>query len=118
MFEFGRPEDTAELFWKNVLALTGPGLPDCHWEEMDEEHLEDALTYLYIAVREAILDEASQDVVDVLVSQYDEVFEAVALVSEELRDAVKVGKHRPVLGPGKENREKYERLAGLRSSES
>jgi hypothetical protein len=118
MFEFGRPEDTAELLWKNAVTLAGPGLPDCHWDEMEEEDLSNALAYLYLAVREAILDEVSKDVIGVLVSQYDEVFEAVASNSEEFRNAVKTGKHRIVLGPGRENREKYEKLAGLTPSES
>jgi len=118
MFEFGRPEDTAELLWKNVVTLAGPGLPDCHWEEMEERDLTNAFVYLYLTIREAILDEVSQDVIDVLVSQYDEVFEAMALSSEDFRDAVKTGRHRIVLGQQAEHREKYERLAGLRSSES
>jgi hypothetical protein len=118
MFEFGRPEDTAELLWKNAVTLAGPGLPDCHWDEMEEEDLEKAFAYLYLTVREAILDEVSQDVLDILVSQYDEVFEAIASISEEFRDAVKTGAHRIVLGPQSEHRDKYERLAGLRASES
>jgi hypothetical protein len=118
MFEFGRPEDTAELLLKNAVSLTGPGLPDCHWDEMEEKDLTNAFVYLYLTVREAILDEVSQEVIDVLVSQYDEVFEAVASSSEEFRDAVKTGDHKIVLGPQPEHRAKYERLAGLSPSES
>ena len=118
MFDFGKPEDTAELLWKSAVTLAGPGLPDCHWDEMEEQELKNAFAYLYLAVTEAILDGLSQDVLDVLLSQYDEVFEAIALNSEEFRDAVKTGKHVIVLGPQQERREKYEKLAGLRPSES
>ena len=118
MFEFGRPEDTMELLWGNSLALAGPGLPDCHWEEMEEQDLLNAFTYLYLTVREAILDEVSQDVIDLLVSEYDQVFEVIASSSEEFREAVRSGRHKIVLGPQKEHRNKYKKLAGLMASES
>jgi hypothetical protein len=118
MFNFGSPEDTALLRWGMHVSDDGPGVPDGHWEEMDKEGLDNVFIYLYMAVREGLREGIEQDVIDIFLAQYDEVFEALASVDEEFREAVREGRHQIVLGYGAEHRDKYLKLAGLRPSES
>lgn len=118
MFNFGAPEDSADLFRRKALKVRGPKLPDCHWEEMEEKDLRNAFTYLYMSVSDALREGASDDVIEILLKEYDEVFEALAQASERFRDAVKTNRHRPVLGATRESIDKYKKLAGLYGSES
>ena len=118
MFDFGSPEDTALLRWGMHLSDDGPGVPDGHWEEMDKDGLDNVFIYLYMAVKQALREGVEPDVVDIFLAQYDEVFEALASIDEEFREAVRDGRHQVVLGYGAEHRDKYLKLAGLRPSES
>lgn len=113
MFYFGSPEDTADLFLKESLNGTGPAIPECHWDEMTEQDLLNAFTYLYRAVKLAYQGDAEDAVLEILVAQYDEAFEALAGVSERFRDAVRTGRHRLVLGVTREQVDKYRKLAGV-----
>lgn len=113
MFDFGAPEDSADLFRKKALGAKGPRLPDCHWDEMEEKDLRNAFAYLYMAVRDALQEGASDEVVEILLKDYDEVFKALAEASERFREAVRTSKHRPVLGATRESVDKYKKLAGV-----
>lgn len=112
MFDFGRPEDTAELLYQQTLAGSGPPLPDCHWDEMEEGDLRNAFVYLYRTVRKAYGEGVSAEVLEVLVKEYDEVFTALVEVSDRFRTAVLRGKHQPVLGYTREQVDKYKAIAG------
>lgn len=118
MFDFGRPEDTAQLFRNQSMNKTGPAIADCDWREMEDEDLSHLLVYLYGSIKAAVREEANEEVIELLLNEYDEVFSAVAKFSEPLRIAVKNGRHQPVTGINKENIEKYRRLAGVEGSES
>ena len=118
MFNFGNPEDTADLLWTLYLERGGPAIPEGHWEEMDLDDLMNTFAHLYIAVKDAIHTKESQDVIDVFVARYDEVFEALARCSDEFKEAVRTGRHRIVLGYSEASRSKYFKLAGLTSSAS
>ena len=111
MFNFGNPEDTAELFYQQALAGNGPLLPDCHWDEMEESDLRNAFVYLYRSVRSAYEEGADLEVLRVLVKEYDEVFTALVEVSGTFREAVLRGKHEPVLGFTREQVDKYKGMA-------
>lgn len=111
MFDFGRPEDTAGLFYQQALASKGPSLPDCHWDEMEEGDLRNAFVYLYRSVRKAYEEGVSAEVLEVLVEEYDEVFTALVEVSDRFREAVLRGKHQPVLGYTREQVDKYKGIA-------
>jgi hypothetical protein len=113
MFDFGKPEDTASLFTEEAFRSKGPSLPDCHWREMEEKDLRNLFTYLYRAVRTAHKEGASDEVVKVLLLEYDDVFQALAEASNSFRQAVKDNKHQPVLGTTKEQVRKYKKLAGV-----
>ncbi len=113
MFDFGKPEDTAKIFWENSLNGTGPKIPSCHWDEMEESDLLNVFTYLYRAIRQAYSGGASAEVLDVLVSDYDEIFVALATSSDTFKEVVRNGKHQPVLGVSEEQVYKYRRLAGV-----
>ncbi len=118
MFNFGDPQDTAELFQKSALSGGGPILPDCHWEEMQEQDLRNAFTYLYRSVRQAHEEGASDEVMEVLVNEYDEVFTALAEASDRFRAKVLTGGHQPVLGTTREQVDKYKGIVASCRSES
>jgi len=118
MFEFGKPEDTADLISFSVLRASGPGLPDIHWEEMNLEDLEKAFAYMYVAVTTAIASNSSKEVVELLLEQYDEMFEHLAASSEDFKEAVRSNRHQIVTGLTEESVLKYHKLAGLIDSES
>ena len=115
MFDFGKPEDTASLFTEESFRGKGPSLPDCPWREMEEKDLRNLFTYLYRAVRSAHEAGASDEVIEVLLLEYDEVFKALAETSTSFQQAVQNNKHQPVLGYTKEEVEKYRKLAGLKA---
>ena len=113
MFDFGNPEDTAKVFVENSLNGTGPRIPDCRLDEMEEPDLLNVLTYFYRAVRQAYKEEVSPEVLDILMSSYDQVFVTLAANSDRFKEAVRSGKHQPVLGTTKEQVYKYKSLAGV-----
>jgi len=114
VFFFGDPSDTAQLYWRQALSLKGPLLPAVHYEEMDnEQDLKNCLTYLRIAADSAMKENAPKEVVDLLVSSYDEVFAYMAETVASFRDAVKKNRHHYLGGYSTENVEKYRKLAGI-----
>ena len=113
MFYFGRPEDTAQVYWENVVRESGPGMPEGHYDEMSIEELKIAFTYLYGAYRAAIDDGLDEDVVKYMMAQYDELFEILAIASDEFKEIVKNGRHMYLGGYTKENIAKYKKLAGV-----
>ena len=115
MFFFGDPQDTADLYSRNAFEVTGPALPEYHYEEMSEEELRIALTYARIAYKDAEKDGASQEVLDLLLAQHDSVFEFLASISEKFRTQVKGNACLPLGGHASENVLKYKRLAGVAS---
>ena len=118
MFDFGNPQDTAELFQKAALSGGGPVLPDCHWEEMQEQDLRNAFTYLYRSVRQAREEGAGDEVMEILIEEYDKVFTALAEASDRFRAKVLTGGHQPVLGTTREQVDKYKGIVALCGSES
>ena len=115
MFYFGEPEEVAQTYIDSILGITGPKLPDLHYEEMDEQQLRNCFAYLYIATQRAIQEDAEQAVVDVLLEQYDAVFQLLAEASDEFREAVRGRRHRLVVAYTPENVRKYNKLAGIDS---
>lgn len=73
------------------LNSPGPEVPDIHFSEMEEQDLRNVMAYLYVSLENGIqmgLDEAMLEVVR---NWYDEVFAAVAEVSEDFRKRFKQG---------------------------
>lgn len=113
MFDFGDPQDTAKLFWENAVRIQGPRVPDLPYDEMSEQDLRNVFTYLYISAQDALAEGASEEVVRILIDQYDEVFQALAEASESFRNVVRYNQHVYVGGYSKENIKKYKELAGV-----
>lgn len=110
MFHFGSAEDAAKLYWGEEV-LGGPGLPEGHWEEMEEEDLRNLFVYLYAALQKALKDDAPEDVIQVLTETYDEAFVALAQASDRFRQAVRDNRHIYVTGYTEESIQKYKTLA-------
>ena len=111
MFYFGTPEDNARLAWENATSITGPVLPECHYDEMSEQELRNALTYCFIAVKDSLREELPEEAIAILIEQYDEVFQALAGVSQRFREAVEQGKVQFPVEYTRENVDKYKILA-------
>jgi len=113
MFHFGSPEDTASIYWDKAVGVRGPKVPRRPVDEMSMNQLMNALVYARVAHSLAETDLQPRAVLDVLVAQYDEVFEALADVSPILKDCILENKHKYLGGYDKENIEKYRKLAGI-----
>lgn len=118
MFHFGDPAETAKIYWDRAVKIRGPKAPAKSIDEMSLNQLKNALVYCRAAHALAETELQPKEVLDVLVAQYDEVFEALASVDSTLRDAVKLNKHKYLGGYGKDNIAKYKAMVGLGPSES
>jgi hypothetical protein len=116
MFFFGSPEQTARLYWEQAVAQQGPPFNEAPLEEMTEEDIRVAMAYVRMAWERAFHDEAPEDVIDFLVSQYDGLFERLATISEDFRAILGTSKHRWLGGYDPQNIRKYMILAGLASA--
>ena len=85
---------------------------------MGEEDLRVAFTYSYRSVRQANEEGASEEVMKILVSEYDEIFTALATISKRFVSKVLNGAHQPVLGVSRAQVDKYRGIARRCSSES
>ncbi|ADF42378.1 hypothetical protein S-CBS2_gp022 [Synechococcus phage S-CBS2] len=113
MFFFGNPEDSARMYWNEVKGVTGPALPEIPLDEQTEQELRVSITYQRMAIKKAWHDGASDEILGVLLEEYDNTFAHLAAVSESFRDDVEKGRHRVIGGYTRENLDKYRRLAGL-----
>jgi TRAP-type mannitol/chloroaromatic compound transport system substrate-binding protein len=113
MFEFGSVDQLKDLYSENALAVTGPLLPDVPLDEMNVEDLMNALAYARIAHTRAEQEGASEQVLQALLEQYDEVFATLASVSEKFKDVVRNNQHIYVGGYREDNIKKYKELAGV-----
>ena len=113
MFYFGNPEETASIYWDKAAGMRGPKVPRRPVDEMSLNQLKNALVYARVAHSLAETDLQPREVLDVLVAQYDEVFEALAETSPILKDCILENKHKFLGGYERENIEKYKKLAGI-----
>ena len=113
MFDFGDPLDTARVMWNYAFTVKGPEVPSVPYDELEEEDLRNMLAYLHIAVGDAVEGGSSDEVLSILVQEYDTVFQLLAEGCDSFREMVGQGRHFPATGHSKESVEKYKRLAGL-----
>ena len=113
MFYFGNPEETAQIYWEKALKMSGPRIADVPADEMTPKSLRSALIYARAAYSFAEIDLQPQSVLDVLMAQYDELFEIMAMVDDTLRRAIETKKHKYLGGYSRENIAKYKALAGV-----
>ena len=113
MFDFGSPLDTAKLSWEYALSAAGPEIPFAPYDELEEQDLRNVLAYLHIAIGDALHNGLSDEVVEILVNEYDGVFQLLAEGCDSFREMVRANKHFPATGNTSENVQKYKQLAGL-----
>ena len=113
MFDFGDPLDTARLSWEYALSVKGPKVPPVPYDELEEQDLRNVLTYLHVAVGNAAQSGASDQVLEILVDEYDEVFQLLAEGCDSFREMVRANRHFPATGSSTENTQKYKQLAGV-----
>ena len=115
MFNFGSPEDAAELFLQSRLAMTGPAVADCYLDEMTEEEIRIAMAYLYGAIAEGLRQGLEPEAIEVLVGWYDQAFLALVDISDSFVDRFAAGAIIPPQGIG--HRARYAAMAGLLSED-
>ena len=89
MFDFGAPEDTADLIRNRCLSVKGPELRRCPIDEYTLEELEMANAYTWMALQQAFMEDHDEEVVSMLKEDYDAVFLALADASEGFRESVR-----------------------------
>ncbi len=91
------------------LNAGGPQVPDVHYEDMEEQDMRNAMTYIYGACAAAFRDGLDEEMLAVLLDWYDEVFTALVTSSDLFRERVLDGS---VIPPtGLPNRPKYMQIA-------
>ena len=113
MFYFGDPKETASIFWDNSINGDGPIVPNLPLDELEEQDLRNVFTYLYRSVKKGLQEGASDEVMAILIEQYDEAFVTLAEGSDRFKEAVRTNLHQPVTGYTKKSVAKYKKLAGL-----
>ena len=93
--------------------MTGPPFPEGHLDEMTEQELRIAMTYLYGSVAAGLREGLDEEVVEILISWYDESFLALAGASDDFVRSIGSARFVPPSGLG--DRAKYLVLAGLAS---
>jgi len=116
MFIFGGPEALAQAAWDAQWAKArAAGVPDVHYTEMNMSDLKKAFAYCYGATKDMFSADEEGGAYDIMKAEYDEMFEYVASISEELRMAVLQRRHQIMGRKTKGNRDYYMNLAGLGS---
>ena len=89
----------------------GPALVDCHYEEMTLQELQAAIGWLSVAIHRAYKFGAEDEIVETLISWYDEAFVAYVSVDDSggLKRWVAKGHFQPPTGW--QDRAKYQKLA-------
>jgi len=93
----------------SILEVSGPGLPDVHFDEMELEDQRNAMAYLYAALTRALKEDLEGAMIDVLTEWYDEVFTILMQTDDRFRERFYEG----VIWPpgGRAVRAKYLALA-------
>lgn len=109
MFLIGTPKDRAQAMMDAINARGISG----HYEEMEEADLRMFLARFRGAVERTMAEGEDQEVIDILLVSYDELFAYYASISPEFREVVKKGIHQ-IPGPKTKQRTSYYRkLAGV-----
>ena len=109
MFYFGDPESIAMTYYAEARASSGPAVPDVHVDDLTADEALKTAIYTRVAFNNAEQAGAPQEVLDVIISWYDELFCIVAATSQEFCDTYRRGGHHLiVISP--EAQRKYDRL--------
>ena len=114
MFFFGDDEDLADLYIQKAADSGGPGLPLGPLDELTLDELRLCGTYLRMAYKMAKNDNASKEVVDLIVAEYDQVFELRARNDGQFYKRIVAGRMSWLGGYSDANINKYKNLSGMR----
>ena len=85
MFFFGDNSVAIDYYYQLGIESSGGRFSEIHYEEMSEKDLRVAITCIRLAVRRAVADDASEDILEALESTYEQVFTLLCQVSEQFR---------------------------------
>ena len=77
----------------------GPAVPDIHFDEMGEQDLRNVMAYLHVSLTNGLQQGLDEEMLAIIREWYDEVFTALAGVSEQFRERVIGGSVFPPDGP-------------------
>lgn len=111
---FGDASSAAQLYL-DQMASFGPKVPlDLdRIAELEPKQAKVLMAKLYSVCSQALDDEIDSEVKKIILKKYDAVFAHVLTVDDELREAVRTGRHTYMGGPTVQNIMKYKRLAGI-----
>lgn len=113
MFFFGDDESAAQLARESALASDGPAVSSSPMQDMTVEELMVAMTYARMACQSAINEGLPQGVFEILLAEYDQMFETLAKKSPAFVEVVRMNRHVYLGGYSDENVAKYRALAGV-----
>lgn len=96
MFVFGEPQDIAEMFRVEVASEWQVEKPTKPIEEQSIEELELSICLAREAYERALYGNSTEESLDILLDDYDELFKVLATNSETFREAVMNDTHVPI----------------------
>lgn len=96
MYHFGSAEDEVTLLLDSISSEehTGPKCPSGAWQDMSLKQQEDYFVYLRLALDSTARDPIiSEEAIQHLYTEYEQVFQYLANTDSKLRTAIKNGTH-------------------------
>lgn len=96
MYSFGAKEDQVQMLIDSISSdeHTGPKCPKGSWQEMSLKQQEDYFVYLRLALENTARDPIiSEEAIQHLYLEYEQVFAYLANTDSKLRTAIKNGTH-------------------------
>lgn len=110
MFFFGEPDQIAEMIKMEFVSGFGPPKSEKPLEEQTEDELRNTITYARVYCQQAMRYGVKEDVLNILVDQYDVVFTRLAEISPSFREVVLGGAHTYLIPNSNELAVKYNNI--------
>lgn len=86
-FSFGDPDQIARLYIESTADIGGPGIPEGHYEELEDWQIRCQITYLRAALWRALRERADVAVIEVLDNSYIQIVLYYASINPKFREA-------------------------------
>jgi hypothetical protein len=110
MFVFGEPQDVAEMFRQEVDTMWSKAKPSNPVEQQSMKDLKVTLLFARKAYLIALEYNTSEQALDILLDDYDQIFTQLAAISEDFRQLVLNGGHECIGGNTEEQKSKYKSI--------
>jgi hypothetical protein len=110
MFVFGEPQDIAEMFRVEVAAEWDVEKPTNPIKEQSVEELQVSICFAREAYQRALHNDSTEESLDILLNDYDELFTVLATTSENFRNIVLNGTHVVIGSNTTEQKNKYKAI--------